>query len=139
GLINQSYAYPDFQGVDWSGIKAEFAPHINDGTLEDFYRLLGTMIARLKNKHTRFLSPTQILDLVTKRSEGVAGIGVMVGPAKDGLLVLRVAKRGVADQAGIQPGDRIVAANNVPITDTTVLDVQDVAGLIKGADGTTVN
>lgn len=52
-------------------------------------------------------------------ASAMGGIGVGFSPTAEGLLVERVAPGGPAAQAGVMPGDRLLAVNGVPVEQLT--------------------
>lgn len=110
--INEHYLYADFGGVDWAAARAEFEPRIEQtATDEGFYELVGQMVGRLGDDHSRFLPPqaAQRQDALSSGREEQVGIGVVALPLRDGLLIQHVFPDSPADRAGLQPRDRIVA------------------------------
>lgn len=69
------------------------------------------MVGRLGDEHSRFLPPSdaQRQDVLTSGREEQVGIGVIVLPLSDALLIQHVFPDSPAEQAGLQPRDRIVA------------------------------
>jgi len=65
----------------------------------------------------------------------LAGIGVMLSPREDGLVVTQVAPGGGAAEAGMVPGDLLVEVNGQPVTE---LGFGGAVDLIRGPEGTSV-
>ncbi|GAB4446186.1 MAG: S41 family peptidase [Chloroflexi bacterium OHK40] len=109
--IDENYLYPDFGGVDWNAVRAEFEPRVAQGSDEAFYQLIGAMVGRLGDDHSRFLPPSaaQREDALTSGREEQVGIGVIALPLSDGLLIQHVFPGSPAERAGLRPRDRIVA------------------------------
>lgn len=110
--INEHYLYADFGGVDWAAAREEFEPRIGQAaTDEGFYELVGQMVARLGDDHSRFLPPqaAQRQDELSSGREEQVGIGVVALPLRDGLLIQHIFPDSPADRAGLRPRDRIVA------------------------------
>lgn len=109
--IDENYLYPDFGGVDWDAVRAEFEPRVAQGSDEAFYQLIGAMVGRLGDDHSRFLPPSaaQREDALTSGREEQVGIGVIALPLSDGLLIQHVFPGSPAERAGLRPRDRIVA------------------------------
>ncbi|HMQ29583.1 MAG TPA: S41 family peptidase [Chloroflexaceae bacterium] len=110
--INEHYLYPDFGGADWAALREEFEPRAAQAaTDEGFYELVGAMVGRLGDDHSRFLPPqaAQRQDALSSGVEEQVGIGVVVLPLRDGLLIQHVFPDSPADRAGLQPRDRIVS------------------------------
>jgi carboxyl-terminal processing protease len=110
--VNDHYLYPDFGGADWAALRTEFEPRVEQAlTDEGFYELVGNMVARLGDDHSRFLPPqaAQRQDALSSGREEQVGIGVVVLPLRDGLLIQHVFPDSPAERAGLRPRDRIVA------------------------------
>ncbi len=110
--INEKYLYPDFRGVDWAATREEFAPLVESAADDAaFFAMMVGMVGRLGDEHSRFLPPSdaQRQDVLTSGREEQVGIGVIVLPLSDALLIQHVFPDSPAEQAGLQPRDRIVA------------------------------
>lgn len=80
--------------------------------------------------------PSEELGYFEEETEGeYVGIGVEIKSAAGAIVVVRVLPQTSASDAMIEPGDRIVAINDAPITGYALLRVVD---LMRGAEGTTV-
>jgi C-terminal peptidase prc len=109
--IDENYLYPDFRGVDWAAVRAEFEPRVvTTSTDAGFYELLSLMVNRLDDDHSRFLPPSaaQRQDELTSGREEQVGIGVITLPLNDSLLIQHVFPDSPAARAGLRPRDRIV-------------------------------
>lgn len=109
--IDENYLYPDFRGVDWVAVRDEFAPRVEAaGTDAGFYELIGQMVNRLGDNHSRFLPPSaaEQQDELTSGREEQVGIGVITLPLRDALLIQHVFPDSPAERAGLRPRDRIV-------------------------------
>lgn len=110
--INEKYLDPNFGGIDWVGVREEFAPQVEaTHSDEQFFALMVEMVERLGDDHSRFLPPddAQRQDVLTTGREEQAGIGVIVLPVRDGLLIQHVFPDSPAARAGLRVRDRIVA------------------------------
>ncbi len=130
--IADHYLYPDFRGLDWEAVKEEFAPRViaaaNDA---EFYAVLTEMVARLGDRHSRFLPPSiaERDDALSSGREEKVGIGVITVPTADGAMIRHIFPNGPASQAGLRPRDRIVAVDGV---------LYNAGGDIEGAEGSQV-
>jgi len=71
-----------------------------------------------------------------KAAGAEAGVGMMIGRTNEGIIVVNsVAPGGPADRAGIRPGFRLLAVNDVKVDGSRTAHVHD---LIKGPVGSTV-
>jgi carboxyl-terminal processing protease len=92
------------------------------------------MIAGLEDPHTDYLTPSEFESL-TDRTEGTySGVGLTVGPSKQGLVVTS-AFEGPAQTAGIRRGDVIIRIDGEP---ARRLPFERSLALIKGEQGTVV-
>lgn len=131
-IVHERYLYADFRGVDWYGVRSEFAPQIALTTSnEEFYALLSTMVQRLGDQHSRFMAPSAVEDenTLTTGVKVNVGIGVVSLPTNHGVLIRQIFPHSPAAQADLRPRDRIVAVDGV----TT-----NVGNTIPGPEGTQV-
>jgi carboxyl-terminal processing protease len=92
------------------------------------------MIAGLEDPHTDYLTPSEF-EALTDRTEGTySGVGLTVGPSKQGLVVTS-AFEGPAQTAGIRRGDVIIRIDGEP---ARRLPFERSLALIKGEQGTVV-
>ncbi len=110
--IYEHYLDPNFNGVDWLAVRAEYNPRAlaapDDAA---FFAVIGAMVQLLRDNHSRFVPPQTVLaeDRLTSGREEQVGIGVTTLRLNDGLLIQHVFPSSPAAQAGLQPRDRIVA------------------------------
>ncbi len=139
--VRDNYVYTDYGGVDWEGVRAEFAPRVVTATTEaEFYGLLREMIERLGDEHSRFESPQDVA-AETARFNGnlnYGGIGALVRTVEEGGLIIQVTKGGPAATAGIEPRDLILAVEGIPFIDTAAFGPHGPIGAVRGTPGTTV-
>lgn len=111
-LIHEYYLYDDFGGVEWLMIRDEFEPVILAAPTDAaFYEAITRMVARLGDNHSRFVPPQAARreDAITSGREEQVGIGVIVLPLSDGLMIQHIFPDSPALQSGLRPRDRIVA------------------------------
>ncbi len=131
-IVYEHYLYADFRGVDWHGVRSEFAPQIALAeSNEEFYALLSTMVQQLGDQHSRFLAPSAVEaeNALTTGMKFNVGIGVVTLPTSHGVLIRQIFPHSPAAQADLRPRDRIVAVDGV----TT-----NVSNIIAGPEGTQV-
>lgn len=127
--VDEHYLYRDFRGLDWQMVREEFEPQVPIiQTDAEFYALLVSMVDRLNDQHSRFLAPqaAEEEDVFSSGREEQVGIGVIMVPAADGVMIQIVFPDSPADHAGLRPRDRIVAVDGVPYN--TIGDIQGPAG-----------
>ncbi|NTW00233.1 MAG: PDZ domain-containing protein [Oscillochloris sp.] len=112
--INDNYLYADFRGLDWSAVREEYVPFVEQSSSDEaFYRLLDTMVQRLNDNHSRVLAPSAAKreDVLSSGRDEQVGIGAITLPLADSLLIQHVFPDSPADRAGLRARDRIVAVD----------------------------
>lgn len=121
-IVNDTYIYPNFNGVDWKGKKVEVETQINAGLSDgEFYLMLRRLIESLNDDHSFYLPPFAAEELFqlyldSGEYEG-AGLVTEANPQKGYLVVLQVAPGSSAEKAGIQQHDRILMIGGYPALD----------------------
>lgn len=140
-LVRDRYVYPDYRGLDWEAVRAEFTPKVEAAaTPDEFYGLMRDLVERLGDEHSRFETPQDVANQ-NAEFEGdlrYGGIGAMVRSVDEGGLVTRLAPGGPADLAGLEPRDLILAINSIPFTSTERFGAAGPIGRVRGLPGTTV-
>ena len=95
---------------------------------------IGAILDGLRDPYTDYLTPREYADLQDSTAESYSGVGLTVGPGRNGLIV-RAAMQGPARAAGIRAGDRIVSIDGRRVRR---LPFDRSLELIKGRPGTTV-
>lgn len=85
--------------------------------------------------HSNFFDPKAFAQMREDQSGKYYGVGMMVGPRNNKIIVIAPFAGAPAYRAGIRPGDIIAAIDGKPTDNMTTSDVAD---LLKGARGTTV-
>jgi hypothetical protein len=99
--------------------------------------------ARRKQEDDEEACKSEIMSICDAGEDGAkgaavetAGVGMMIGRTNEGIIVVNsVAPGGPADRAGIRPGFRLLAVDNVKVDGSRTAHVHD---LIKGPVGSTV-
>jgi C-terminal processing protease CtpA/Prc len=138
-IVNDTYVYPDFNGLDWNAIHLEYRQKITAGlTTQDFYLTMNELISRLGDDHSFFLDPNQVAEQDTDYQGGhdYVGIGIQVSavPERQHAVILSVFPDSPAETAGLQPRDSIVAVNGTPILDENGY----LRDIVKGPEGTSI-
>jgi C-terminal peptidase prc len=138
-IVNDTYVYPDFNGVDWNAIHQEYRQKIAAGlTNEQFYLAMSEVISQLGDDHSFFLDPMQVAEQEAEYQgkHDYVGIGVIVSavPERQRAVILSVFDHGPAEAAGLQPRDSIISVNGTSILDENGL-LQDI---VRGPEGTTI-
>lgn len=96
------------------------------------------MIDSLGDRWSYYIPAAQYSDYLDQMANSYVGIGVTIQVMEDnsGFLLTKVNEGGPADQAGMLPGDKIVAVDG---TDVRGWDINDTSALVKGEENTTVD
>ena len=117
--VDERYVYDDFRGVDWNNIKQTYDPQVRAASdINEFYRLVKEMIALLNDDHTRFDTPQEVAmdKALYMGMSGYAGVGITVRTVDEGLMIVRLARSGPAEMAGVKPYDIITSVDGVSIS-----------------------
>lgn len=139
-VINEDYLYPDFNGLDWQVVRAEYQQRIQEGLSPDeFYQAMFEMVTLLGDEHSIFFSPEQV---AAEESEFAGeyqfvGIGIMtkIVPEHQRVTILLIFPGSPAEQAGLQLHDSILAVDGQPIIDE---DGDQRDRLLRGPEGAPV-
>ncbi len=99
------------------------------------YAAMQGMFSSLGDPPTMFLPPQEAENFQIETKGNYAGIGARLGPDALGIRVETVFKNGPADRAGMKSGD---IATKIDGKDITGKGTDDVVGLVRGKEGTTV-
>jgi C-terminal peptidase prc len=139
-IVNDTYVYPDFNGLDWEAIHEQYRQIISAGlTNQQFYDRINELIWRLGDDHSYFLDPQQVTEQETEYqgNHDYVGIGVQVSavPDRHRAVILSVFPGSSAETAGLKPRDSILSAGGIPILDEQgyLLDI------VRGLEGTPVD
>lgn len=82
-----------------------------------------------------FLSKEQYEALQKRKANGNAGLGIVLSKRSEVIYVVSIERDSVAAEAGVRPGDYLLAVNDQDIENQSVLEVDS---LLHGAEGTKV-
>ena len=138
-VINENYLYPNFNGLDWNAIHAEYTQRIENGLSEaDFYLSMHEMVASLGDEHSVYFSPYEAAEADAEFAGGYdyAGIGVLsiVVTKCECLVIILVFPDSPADQAGLRAHDNILTVDGQPILDENGMR----RDLLRGPEGTSL-
>lgn len=119
-IIDDVYVYPDFNNKDWEEIKSRYRNMVEAGmSTEQFYVEVNNMIVELGDEHSFYLSP---LDAAASEAElrgenNYVGVGIYSLPDEERqtFTVISTFPDSPARFAGIQPHDRIIAVDGIPL------------------------
>ncbi len=118
--LQDSYLYPDFNGLDWPAVVAKHRAKLESGLeAEAFYAEMDSFIIELGDEHSRFESPAEVAasDVELTGENNYVGIGILIKPLpeKGRVTILAVFPNSAAEHGGIKPHDSILAVDGVPI------------------------
>lgn len=95
------------------------------------------MVNALGDRWSYYIPADEYSDYKDQMNNSYVGVGITIQVMEDGhgFLVTKVNEGGPADQAGMLPGDRIIAVDG---TDVRALDVNETSALVKGKENTDV-
>lgn len=96
------------------------------------------MIASLGDRWSYYIAADEYSDYMDQAANSYVGIGITIQVMEDnsGFLVTKVNEGGPADQAGMLPGDLMIAVDG---TDVRGWVISDASALVKGEENTTVD
>ena len=97
-----------------------------------------TMIQATGDRWSYYIPADQYAAYVDQMANSYVGIGITIQleEGKPGFLVTKVNQGGPADQAGMLPGDIVVAVDGVDVRE---MNIDDTSALVKGQENTTVD
>ncbi len=119
-IIDDVYVYPDFNGKDWDEIKARYRTTLQTGwSTEQFYVEVNNMIVELGDEHSFYLSPlaAEASEAELRGENNYVGVGIYSLPDEERQVftVISTFPDSPARYAGIQPHDRILAVDGIPL------------------------
>ncbi|OGO28893.1 MAG: hypothetical protein A2136_09545 [Chloroflexi bacterium RBG_16_54_11] len=138
-IVDKTYVYPDFNGLDWNAIRVEYRQKISAGlTNEQFYQAMSDVIYKLGDDHSLFLDPQQVAEQEAEYQGNLdyVGIGILVSavPERQHAVILSVFPNSPAEGVGLQPRDSIVSVDGTPILDPQGF----LRDIVRGPEGTTI-
>jgi carboxyl-terminal processing protease len=111
--VRDRYYDRSLHGVPWDEVRREYRPRVLEApTLDDTYRLLDDMVARLGDSHTRVRTP---LDRILREQSQSISIGIGLADLDDAVVVTRVPAGSPAATLDVTPGSRLVSLDDVQI------------------------
>lgn len=119
-IVAEEYVYPDYNGLDWDGIRPQYRNRVEAGMSNpEFWRMLTELVYMLDDEHSYFISTDEVEGVRTLRTTGVgySGVGVsLIGrPEQGDALAAWVIPGNGLYEAGVRDGDRLIAVNGHPI------------------------
>ena len=112
-----------------------FVDDYDKGAVED--AAASAMVDALGNRWSYYIPASEYAAYIERQNNSYVGIGITISPLADnkGLEILRVEPGSGALDAGLQPGDVVIAVNGQGMD---VLSVDNAKTLVQGEPGTTV-
>jgi carboxyl-terminal processing protease len=135
-IVDRAYVDDTFNHQNWWFVRQRALKQPLDDR-EQTYSAIQQMLASLNDPFTRLLKPDQYRSLQTNTSGELTGVGLQI--AQDGetgeLRVIAPIEGSPADQAGIQPRDRILEIDGAS---TAALTLDEAAERMRGPIGSQV-
>lgn len=134
--VSQSYIDDSFNHQNWWLLRENALKKRMDNR-EAAYAAIQKMLESLDDPFTRFLTPNQYRSLQVNTSGELSGVGLQIAldPETGEITVVAPIAGSPADQAGIQPRDRILEIDGML---TAELTLDEAAARMRGAIGTKV-
>jgi C-terminal peptidase prc len=131
--VNEVYLYPDFNGVDWDAVVADYRARVENGLdTEAFYNEMENLIMELGDEHSQFESPVRVAEADAELSgrNDFVGIGALILPQteKGQVTILAVFPDSSAEHGGLKPHDVLLTADSLPIVDGEDVHLERVRG-----------
>lgn len=135
-IVSQSYVDDTFNHQNWWALRENVLKKQLKNR-EETYVAIQTMLKSLDDPFTRLLKPNQYRSLQVNTSGELSGVGLQIAlDAQTGeLQVVSPIVGSPAEQAGIQPRDRILEIDGIL---TSELTLDEAAARMRGAVGTSV-
>lgn len=98
-----------------------------------FYTLVNKIYSR-DDRYSKYMTP-QVYEQAYEQTNTMVGIGVVITASEDGYLVVESLMEGPAKEAGILPGDKLIAIDGMDITGYLPAEA---SAFIRGKEGTNV-
>lgn len=135
-IVSQSYIDDSFNHQNWWKLREKVLKQGLDNR-EETYSAIQKMLESLDDPFTRFLRPNQYRSLQVNTSGELSGVGLQIAldPETGELEVVAPIAGSPAEQASIQPRDRILEIDG---TLTSRLTLDEAAARMRGPIGTAV-
>lgn len=136
-IVNREYVDRTFNGNDWQAVRQEYLQD-SYSSKEQAYRAIQTMLAKLEDPYTDFMTPQQLQQLASNVSGDFIGVGLTVAldPNTQEWVVVRAVPKAPAEAAGVRPGDIILKINGTP---TPEINASQISRYIIGPVGSQVS
>jgi len=136
-IVNREYVDRTFNGNDWQVVRQTYLQR-SYSSKEQAYRAIQTMLAKLEDPYTDFMTPQQVQALARNVSGDFIGVGVTVelDPKTREWVVVRPVPKAPAEAAGVRRGDVILKINGTP---TPAISPNQISRYIIGPVGSQVS
>lgn len=123
-LVNDRYYDPNFNGVDWQGVRRRYQPLIERATDdEQFYDLLEQMVGELRDAHTRVRNPFKRR---LRENNQAVSTGIIFFEVEGQPVVTGITPQAGNIPTGITPGMQLLAIDNQPLSER----MAEISGMI---------
>lgn len=133
-IIKTKYYDPTLNGQDWTRWNRHYVDKIK--TKDDAYIAINSMLASLDDPYSKFMSQEEFAEQNTNIDAKIVGIGVNIMSIDGKVIIISVVEKTPAYAAGLKAGDTILKVDKTDVSGKTV---SEVASLIRGEIGTSVN
>ncbi len=113
--VQKNFYDPGMKGLDWAGLTDQTRQRIDHAKSNgEMILAISVLLTKLEDSHTYFVPPP-----LTARSD----FGFKARGYGEDIRVYEITKKGPADKAGLQVGDKIRTLNGVPLDRTNVREV----------------
>jgi carboxyl-terminal processing protease len=121
-VIDEFYLYPDFKGLDWPSIVAEFRGKVERGLdTEKFYAEMEQFIRRLGDKHSSFESPVKAAAVKAQLAgqNNYVGVGALFQSLAETkrVTILAVIPDSPAEHSGLRQHDSLLEVDGLPLVE----------------------
>lgn len=140
-IVEENYVDGNFNGLNWQQVKTETLSR-HYATSEEAYRAIESVLKRLENPATRFLTPEQFTAFSAENSgKNHIGVGLLEVLSLDydereRLRIITPLPDTPAAEVDLQTGDLLTAIDGVSTND---LSLAEAAMKLRGAEGSMVN
>lgn len=133
-IIEDNFYDSSLNDQNWKRWKKHYKGKIH--TDEDAKVAINTMLTSLDDPYSRYLNKKDYAEQNTSIDSKISGIGVNITSISGRIVVANVIIGTPAHSAGLKPKDIIYAVNG---KDVKGMNTSDVAGLVRGPEGSIVN
>ncbi len=128
-IVNRDYVDGTFNHVDWQKTRTQLLQQKYHNR-QEAYAAIRSSLKKLGDRYTRFMNPEEFQSLTNQTSGEVAGVGLKMDadPRTHKLVVVGTVAKSPAANAGILPGDTIVAIDGKYLKNLSIVKTVDRQG-----------